>query len=158
MGLCSVSRGNALSSEISHHPGGFPQGNCLFLAATNKRGDDYLGNGIWKHTLKANFSSTHTASILKKNIKISLWTKPFVRRIIWEVFLLWWKNPSSGHSADWEDIPHSMLSLQRKYLKLTLSRTVHKARSSQRSRLYRLQVSIKYTKSASKWYWEFITY
>lgn len=61
-----MSRGNVLSSEISHHPGGFPQGNCLFLAATNKRGDDYLGNGIWKHMLKANFSSTHTASILKK--------------------------------------------------------------------------------------------
>ena len=32
VGLCSVSQGSVLSSQISHHPGGFPQGNCLFLA------------------------------------------------------------------------------------------------------------------------------
>lgn len=59
------------------------------------------------------------------------------------------ENHSSRQNVEQEDIPHSTLSLEGKYLQVTLSRAAYKARSPQRSRPYRLQVSIKYEAAQS---------
>lgn len=138
MGLCSVSQGSVLSSQISHHPGGFPQGNCLFLAATNKRGDDYLGNGILKHTLKANFNSRHTAATLKRNQLLSegIWQKnnlrgiPSLKEKSQQQAERWRKGHSTQHALFKAEIPKSHFA-----------KNTAQCRSSHRSRLYRLQAS-----------------